>query len=173
MAKKTLAKGLFAGIVMLAGATANAQVANNKTATLNVVITDQIEVRMNTGTVALNFNTAADYRSGVSTSPTDQFTVTSNKAYSLAVRAAGALAGTGSNTATIAASNINVEVTTTGVGTKTARDLSATNQTLAAGAPAAINQAFSLTYKTPVGGTAFLVPADTYSTTLTFTATQD
>lgn len=172
MAKNTIAKVLSFSTVVLAAASANAQ-SNNKTATLNVVITDQIEVRMNTNLVSLNFTSAADYRSGVSTSPTDQFTVTSNKPYNLAVKAAGDLIGVSNSSKSIPVGNINVEVTTAGVGTKTAQDLSTNDKPLAAKAPAAINQAFSLTYKTPVGGEAFLVPADTYSTTLTFTATQD
>ncbi len=139
------------------------------TATLNVTLVDVLQLTVNTSTASLNFNTAADYTNGVTSTVSNQLSVFSSRPYGLQVRAS-ATTLTNAGTYSIPVSNISVVPTaTTGIGTITTRALSNTDQTFASLAPATLGKNVSMQYATSAGNTAFLIPGGTFSATLTFT----
>ncbi len=138
-------------------------------ATLNVTLVDVLQLTVNTSTASLNFNTAADYTNGVTSTVSNQLSVFSSRPYGLQVRAS-ATTLTNAGTYSIPVSNISVVPTgTTGIGTATTRALSNTDQTFASLAPATLGKTISMQYATSAGNAAFLIPGGTFSATLTFT----
>lgn len=137
-------------------------------ATLTISLSDVLQLTVNTNAVNLNFATAANYNNGVSSTVSNQLTVTSNRAYDLSVRAATPDLVNGINVIPIG--NVAVQtVNLVGGSPKVISALTTTNQTLATGLPATTSSSVNIQYSTAAGNTAFLKPAGAYVTTLTFT----
>lgn len=141
-------------------------------ATLTVVLSDVLQLTINTSAVSLNFATAANYNNGVTSLINSQLTITCNKAYDLRIKTAGPTLINGANTIPVS----NVTVQTVGLGGAAGGTplvvsaLSTTDQTLVRSLPPTMSQAINVQYSTAAGNTAFLKPAGAYVTTVTFTA---
>ncbi|MBN9299469.1 MAG: hypothetical protein J0I41_20885 [Filimonas sp.] len=164
-------------VTVLAGIGAKAQTSG--TTTLNVKLNDALSITVNDPTVLLQFVTTADYQNGVSVTMPSHLTVSSNQAYTLNVKTAAAtLAGTGANVATLNASIVSVQLDNPvaqalGGTANTVNSLSSTNQPILSSATAVINKNVNIKYAIPssVSSTSQVLgkPADTYSTTVTYT----
>ena len=140
--------------------------------TLTITLKDALSFTMQTNAVNMTYETSADYNNGVSTVVNNQFMITSNKPYNLQVSASGDLSNGGSTPLTIPVSTISVAGINTPDITGTVASLTTTPQPLATAAPATQSKNISLKYATSKSD-AFLQPAGNYTTTLTFTATQN
>ncbi len=152
---------------------AQAQATATGTATLNVTLVDVLVLTVNNQTVNLNFTGATSYQTGVTAALTGQLTVTSNRAFSLKIRAAGNLSSSDAgNTDVIPVNKISVSVANAAAigGTASTVALSNADQSLIAGAPAGIAKSFNMQYQTPANDSDFAKRAGTYTTTLTYTA---
>lgn len=167
------ALALAVSAAFLFSANANAQATNNGNVTLNLDLRNVVDFVVNTGSTTLVFDTYGKYNAGVTKQEADQFTISSNNPYKVEVKASASnFIGTGGNTQTIPVSDVNVKIyNTTDGGTQSAVDLSSSNQVLSTGASAVLNRKYSIEYFAK-GGDNFLVKADIYTTTLTYTATQ-
>jgi hypothetical protein len=167
------ALALAVSAAFLFSANANAQATNNGNVTLNLDLRNVVDFVVNTSSTTLVFDTYGKYNAGVTKQEADQFTISSNNPYKVEVKASAAnFVGTSGNTQTIPVSDVNVKIyNTTDGGTQSAVDLSSSNQVLSTGATAVLNRKYSIEYFAK-GGDNFLVKADIYTTTLTYTATQ-
>ena len=167
------ALALAVSAAFLFSANANAQATNNGNVTLNLDLRNVVDFVVNTASTTLVFDTYGKYNAGVTKQEADQFVISSNNPYKVEVKASAAnFAGTGANTQTIPVSDVNVKIyNTIDGGTQSAVDLSSSNQVLSTGATAVLNRSYSIEYFAK-GGNNFLVKADIYTTTLTYTATQ-
>lgn len=158
----------------LAGGRSSAQTTSSANPTLSAVLTDVISLTASVTSVQLRFQNANDYNSGVTTTATNQLNVTSNKAYTLQVRASGDLSNGGATPITIPVSSVGLTANWATGTSGAVTGLSTTAQTINATAAATQSQNISMTYSVSGANAAnFLRPAGTYTTTLTFTATQN
>lgn len=165
----------FVAVLVSAGAKAQ----TSGTTTLKVKLNDALSITVNDPEVLLEFITTSDYLNGVSATKPSHLTVSSNQAYSLNVKTAAAtLAGTGANTTTLNASIVSVQVDdpvgqAVGGTATTVNALSTSNQPILASATAVMGKNINIKYAIPssVSSTSQVLgkPADTYSTTVTFT----
>ncbi|OKS86597.1 hypothetical protein RG47T_2053 [Mucilaginibacter polytrichastri] len=152
------------------------------TTSVHVKLVDILALAVNNTDVNINFNTASDYQNGVSVPMAGHLTVTSNQAYTLNVKAAGNLAGTGVNTDVLAPTILTVALPTTGNNTTlgavptTVAGLTTTNAALVTGASPGLLKLVDVNYSVPssISATTALLgkKADTYTTTVTYTITQ-
>ena len=176
--KKILITSL--SIILACFGVAKAQVTG--TTNVNVKLVNVLALAVNDANVNINFNTATDYQNGVTVAMPGHLTVTSNQVYTLSVKAAGNLAGTGVNTATLAPSILTVALPTTGNNTTlgavptTVAGLTTTNAALVTNASPGLLKLLDVTYSVPssVSTTTALLgkQADTYTTIVTYTITQ-
>ena len=131
-------------------------------ATMNVVIQDVMKVVFSNNSATFTYATADIYQNGFTQSIADQLSVTSNRQWGLTVKTATANLVSGTNT--IPVSNVRVGANA-GAGTA----LSTTPISLLSAQAAVTESKVTLTYSTSANNAAFLKPAGTYSTTLTFT----
>ncbi len=138
---------------------------------MSVRIVDVIQLTVNTNTSALDFNTAGHFTDGVSSTVDNQLKVFSSRPYDLKVKAnAATLTGGSDPSISIPVSNISLEPTgTTGIGTTATLSLSDVDQTFITKAPSTLGKNISMKYFTAAGNMAFMIPGNTYSSTLTFT----
>ncbi|MCW3073753.1 MAG: hypothetical protein JWP69_822 [Flaviaesturariibacter sp.] len=147
---------------------ANAQ-SNQGSHTVSMVLANVIELALTGGNPSMSFTTAAHYQNGVtsSTTPTT-LTVSSNKAYSITALASSADNGN------LVGSSVNIPIaklTVTADNGSNYLPLSGTVATTIKAAQAAGGGvAHSVYYKANPG---FGYAAGTYTTTITYTATQD
>jgi len=167
-------------IILACFGVAKAQVTG--TTNVHVKLVDILSLAVNNTDVNLNFNAATDYQNGVTVAMPGHLTVTSNQVYTLNVKAAGNLAGTGVNTDVLAPSILTVTLPTTGNNTTlgavptTVAGLTTTNAALVTNASPGLLKLLDVTYSVPssVSTTTALLGkhADTYTTTVTYTVTQ-
>ena len=162
MCNSTLKQCASVAALFLGLTTAPAFAQSTGDATMNVVIQDVLKLVVNTNSATITYATAPNYRDGVTQSIADQLSVTSNRQWGLTVQTATANLVSGANT--IPVSNVSVGANA-GAGTA----LSATPISLLSTQAAAMESKVSLAYKTSADNAAFLKPAGTYSTTMTFT----
>lgn len=141
------------------------------TSTMSVKIVDVLQLTVNTNSSALDFNTAQHFTDGVSSTVTDQLKVFSSRPYDLKVKSnSNTLSGGTDPSVSIPISNISIETAnTTGIGTTATLALSETDQTFVTKAPSTLGKNISMKYFTSAGNMAFMIPGNTYSSTLTFT----
>lgn len=147
--------------------------------TLQIILNPVLSILVNQPTTTISFLTATDYQNGKSTDQTGHLTITNIGAqtYSVKVAAAAAtLAGTGSNTHTIPAGDVNISVdggaASVGAGsTANTVTLSTTATALITSGPASLLKTLGVTYAVPAASSVTLIglPSDTYSTTVTYT----
>ncbi|MBN9485031.1 MAG: hypothetical protein J0H46_16875 [Bacteroidetes bacterium] len=165
---------------------ANAQVSSTATQTVNLNLSDAIELTFTgsgtaTGTaVNLAFNTVNDYANGV-TSAAQELKVRSNKNFTVTVKSSSTnFTYTGSTTPspTMPVSGVlALKVTANGTSgtvaspfsTTAYSGLTSTNQNLISNGSRGGNQTFSVMYQATPG---FSYPAGTYTTDVVYTATQ-
>lgn len=145
----------------------SAQAQTTGTSTMNITVKDVLQLTVNTKTVDLVFATPEDFNKGVSATVNNQLMVTSNRPYDLSVKTAGDLTD---GTNKIPVSNISAQPVGQGIGSaKLVSALSTTDQVLASDVPPSMSKPITMQYSTAAKNEAFLVPASTYTTTMTFT----
>jgi len=159
-------------------------VANAQTGTtsVHVKLVDVLSLAVNNTDVNINFNTVTDYQNGVTVPLSGHLLVTSNKAYTLNVKASGSFAGTGVNTDVLDPSVVKISLpvggnnTDLGVTPATISNLSSTDAALLTSANPAVSKLLDVTYAVPssVSSTTAILgkKADTYTSTVTYTITQ-
>jgi hypothetical protein len=175
---KTLRVLSFALIIILAGAFVSKAQTTGQT-NLQVILNPVLSILVNQPTTTITFTTATQYQNGNSTDQTGHLTITNIGAqtYSVKVAASAAtLAGTGTNTHTIPAGDINLSVDggAASIGTGSTANtvtLSTTATALITSGPASLLKTLGVTYAIPAASSATLIglPSDTYSTTVTYT----
>ncbi len=170
---QSILKSLFAAIVLLISAQhAGAQASSSATANLSVVLSELRSITVGTPNVSIPITTAAHYQSGNFTDVTNHLTVTSSGAYKITATSATSNLVNGvnnipANTITLTASNGNVNGT--GTVSYTAQQLVPTTPGTLIGCTAGTtNSSFNVRYAAS-GGSSYLVPAGTYTTTVTYT----
>lgn len=167
-----LAIGLLLGC--LSAAPSAAQTTSSQSPTLSAVLTDVISLTASVTSVQLGFRTANDYNAGVTTTATNQLNVTSNKPYTLSVKASGDLSNGAATPITIPVSSVGITANWAGGATGSVSSITTSTQALNAAAAATQSQNISVTYSVSSTNAAnFLRPSGTYTTTLTYTATQN
>lgn len=139
---------------------------------LRVVITNQIQVQMLVPSVTVGYNKRTDARRGVTLTTPNQFAVTSNRPYGIAVAASSDFLLNRTNRLPVNAISLNIQ-RASNTGTNRTITLSSRLQNIATRAPATINQPFSVTYQVNPLSVLQTLPTGVYSTTLTYTATQE
>ncbi|CCH03097.1 hypothetical protein FAES_5098 [Fibrella aestuarina BUZ 2] len=163
----TLRTAAFMALVFVGFSAASAQAQTTGTSTMNITVKDVLQLTVNTKTVDLVFATPEDFNKGVSATVNNQLMVTSNRPYELSVKTAGDLTD---GTNKIPVSNISAQPVGQGIGSaKLISGLSTTDQVLASDVPPSMSKPITMQYATAAKNEAFLVPASTYTTTLTFT----
>ncbi|NCD72145.1 hypothetical protein [Mucilaginibacter agri] len=152
------------------------------TTNVHVKLVDVLALSVNNSDVNINFNNAADYQNGVSVPMAGHLTVTSNQPYTLNIKAAGNLAGTGANTDVLDPSILTIALPTTGNNTAlgatptTVGGLATTNAALITNASPGLLKLVDVNYSVPssISTTSAILgkKADTYTTTVTYTITQ-
>jgi hypothetical protein len=152
------------------------------TTNVHVKLADVLALSVNNADVNINFLTTEDYQKGVSVPMSGHLTVTSNKPYSLNIKAAGPLNGTGGNADALSPSVLHVTLPTNGNNTNlgvvptAAAGLTTANAPLLSAATPAVLKAIDVNYAVPssVSTTSEILgkKSDTYTTVVTYTVTQ-
>jgi len=171
---------ILCAVALMSVGAAEAQVTG--TTSVHVKLVDVLALTVNNSDVNLDFNVATDYQNGVTAAKSGHLSVTSNKPYTLNVKAAGNLAGTNSNTDFLAPSILTVALPATGNnvalgGTATTiAGLATSDAALITNATPALLKLIDVTYSVPqaISITSAILgkKADTYTTTVTYTITQ-
>jgi len=174
---------LIVAVLLLMVVSAKAQ--NDQTTgstNVNVELNDVMSIAVNNANVFLRFVNSSDYLNGVITPQPAHLTVTSNKAYTINVKATGNLSGTGVNNEVLDAGVVAVSIPSTG-------DNASLGGTLTPVSALAVGDNTLITDATPVTAkdidVIYTVPssisttdkilgktADTYTTVVTYTISQ-
>lgn len=147
--------------------------ADSQPVTVNINLTDAISIDLGASpTVDFNYATAADYAAAKTVTKAAHFTVVSNQVYDIDVQVDGDF----NPVLDLAALGLTVAVnsaTPTG-GSPANAILSAVNdpQPLITGAPASTGTVYTIDYTIPDASELITKAAGTYTTTVTYTATQ-
>lgn len=139
---------------------------------LRVVVTNQIQVQMLVPAVTVGYNKRTDAKKGVTLTTPNQFAVTSNRPYGIAVAAASDFLLNQNNRLPVSAISVNI-LKATNTGSNKTITLSSSLQNIAAKAPATINQPFSIIYTVNPVSVLQTLPTGVYTTTLIYTASQE
>ncbi len=157
---------------VLAGRNANAQASSSATANLSVVLSELRSITIASPNVSIPITTAAHYQTGNNTTVANHLSVTSSGAYKITATSATANLVNGAynipaNTVTLTATAGTLNGN--GTLTYTAQPLvNITPGTLIACTAGTTSSSFNVKYAAS-GGNAYLVPAGTYTTTVTYT----
>ncbi|WP_312185097.1 hypothetical protein [Sphingobacterium sp.] len=172
--KKNLLVILFALAALCFGQQVKAQnpSATSAPVTVNINLTDAISITLGADpTVNFNYATAADYAGSKTVEKANHFTVVSNRAYDLTVAATAAFAPAGGPalnvvTVTVPAATSNGGTPVTNVPLSTTAAPLVNNSTPTTGA------VYNVNYTIANPASLLNLAASTYSTTVTYTATQ-
>lgn len=177
--KKMKKINLLAAFLLFMAVGAKAQTA---TTNVHVQLDDVMSIAVNNSDVYLRFLQASDYVNGVTASHPAHLTVTSNKAYTLNVNAAGNLSGRTGNSDILEPGVVSISLPATGSnanlgGTLTpVGALATTNTPLLTSATPAAGKDIDVVYTVPstVSKTNKILgkTADTYTTVVTYTISQ-
>lgn len=168
----------FGAAFLFAGANAQTKPSATKDVTVNLILSDIIEIKIENNIVDIPFTTPAHYQTGTFKTMTDQIEVTSNNKFDIDVKSKGSdFTKTDDNTLKIPVGNLQVEmVSPAGNGTASVvGNISTSNQKLQAGEDAAIQRKYTVKYTangTNANPNDFRVKAGTYTQDLTYTVTQ-
>ena len=176
MKNQTIFKALFVATLFLAGFVksnhAAAQASASATANLSVVLAELRSITIGTPNVSVPITTAAHYQTGNSTTVANHVTITSSGAYKITATSATANLVSGANTIptnTITLTPTAGTVNGGGTVSYNAQPLvAATPGILIAGTAGTTSSSFNIKYAAS-GGSAYLVPAGTYTTVVTYT----
>lgn len=135
-------------------------------------MSNQIQVQMLVPTVTVTYNKRTVTKAGVTLTTPNQFTVTSNRPYGIAVASSSDFLLNRTNRLPVNAISVNIQKASNTGSNKTIT-LSRQLQNIATKAPPTINQPFSVTYKVNPLNVLQTLPTGIYSTALTYTATQE
>lgn len=139
---------------------------------LAVVVNNQIQVEMLVPTVTVAYNKRRDTKTGVTLTAPNQFTITSNRPYGIAVASSSDFLFNRIYQLPVNAISINI-LKAANTGSAKTITLSSKLQSITSKAPATINQPFSITYKVNPLSVLQTLPTGIYTATLTYTATQE
>lgn len=176
MKNQSILKLLFASALTAGSITksnqVNAQASSSATANLSVVLSDLRSITVASPNVSVPITTAAHYQTGNSTTVNNHLQVTSSAAYKITATAATANLVNGANNIPVSTITLTPTAgTVTGSGTVAYNSqplVTATPGTLVAGTAGTTSSSFNIKYAAS-GGSAYLVPAGTYTTTVTYT----
>jgi len=173
--KKNLLIILFVAVAICFGHQAKAQVkptATSQPVTVNINLTDAISITLGaTPTVNFTYTTAADYTASKTVEKAGHFTVVSNKPYNLTVAATGAFTPAGGPDLDIV--TVTVPAASANGGTPVANvPLSTTAASLVTGSTASTGASYTVDYTIANPASLLNLGASSYSTTVTYTATQ-
>jgi len=145
--------------------------ANTKSAELQIVVSDLLELNLNTPVVTLPFRTAADYQQGVSTDVSNHLVISATVPYSVQVKSSTSSFTAGANT--LPASILNIDAASGQEGVQSISELSTTEQSLITNGQPVIDRPIHIKYRIPQTKTAQLLnkKAATYSTHVVYTLT--
>jgi len=151
---------------------ANAQAVSSNI-NLTLILSDAYSIVLGpTPDVTFTYATAADYAAAKTQTKTGQFTVISNKPYSVAVKANAAFNTISTTTPPLSAVHVNVDPSTVTGAAYTNVALSLANQTIASAASPTIGTAYNIVYSIPTAAPLLAMSAGTYTTTMVYTVTQ-
>lgn len=172
MKNKLLSIAALIAVFSLFNLKANAQSVSGNI-NLSLILSDAFSIVLGpTPDVTFTYATAADYAAAKSVTKASQFTVISNKPYSVAVKANAVFNTISTTTPPLNAVHVNVDPSTTTGATYTNVALSLTNQTIAAAATPTIGTAYTIDYTIPTAALLLAMTAGTYTTTMVYTVTQ-
>jgi len=165
---------------MLAIATIFNLKANAQTVTgnvpLSIVLTDAFSITLGpTPDVVFTYAQASDYAGIKTVSKTNHFSVISNKAYSVAVKATAEFNTIAGNATPVSLGVVQVSIdptTPTTGATYSTPALTTTNQPLVTTASPTIGTAFNVVYTIPTAAPLIGKMAGTYATNVVYTVTQ-
>ncbi|MCS4227999.1 hypothetical protein [Sphingobacterium sp. BIGb0165] len=140
--------------------------------TVNINLTDAISITLGAApTVNFNYTTAADYAGAKTVEKASHFTVVSNKPYDLTVTAGGAFTPAGGPALDIV--TVTVPAATANGGTPVANvPLSTSPAALVNNSTASTGAVYTVDYTISNPASLLNLAGSTYSTTVTYTATQ-
>lgn len=172
MKKNLLVIAVLLAVLTIFNQKANAQAVSGNI-NLNLILSDAYSIVLGpTPDVTFTYATAADYASVKSVTKASQFTVISNKPYSVAVKANAVFNTISTTTPPLSAVHVNVDPSTITGATYTNVALSLTNQTIASAATPTIGTAYTIDYTIPTAAPLLAMTAGTYTTTMVYTVTQ-
>ncbi|WP_158798451.1 hypothetical protein [Pedobacter sp. L105] len=172
MKKKLLSIAALIAIFTISNFKANAQAVSSNI-NLTLILADAYSIVLGpTPDVSFTYSTAADYASAKTQTKTGQFTVISNKPYSVAVKANAAFNTISTTTPPLSAVHVNVDPSTVTGAAYTNVALSLANQTIASAASPTISTAYNIVYSIPTAAPLLAMSAGTYTTTMVYTVTQ-
>lgn len=142
---------------------------------LSVVLSNVQSLTASVNAVSLNFASASDYQNGVSQTIIDHLSVFSNGLFTVSVSASGDLKGTTTPTNTIPVSTISLTPSTgssinpTSSPVYSTVSLSTSSQTLIHNTKGVLIGKFTIKYSANDSNGNYLLPGDTYTTTITYT----
>lgn len=176
MKKLLLLSAAILAVLTLFNVKANAQTPLSATATvpLKIVLSDAIAITMKAADdVEFDYTTAADYQGSKTVGKTGHFTVVSNRAYKVAVKALAFTPATSGNSTVVPLNIIQVSVgTSPTAGTFNTATLGTADQALVTTSPATIAASYNINYTIPTAAALVGITKDTYATVVTYTATQ-
>lgn len=140
---------------------------------VNLVLGDAFSIVLGgTPDVTFTYATAADYASIKSQAIANEFTVISNKPYSVAVKANAVFNTISTTTPPLSAVHVAVDPVTASGGTLTTAILSLTNQTIVAAATPTVGRPYTIDFSIPTAAPLLAMSAGNYTTTVVYTVTQ-
>lgn len=170
--KKNLLIVFIAVAAICFGFQAKAQTATSAAVTVNINLTDAISITLGADPIVnFDYTTAADYAASKTVTKANHFTVVSNKPYDLTVTAGGAFTPAGGPALNIV--TVTVPTATANGGTPVANvPLSTTAAPLVNGSTASTGAIYTVDYTISNPAPLLNLAGSTYSTTVTYTATQ-
>jgi|GEM_PF-816557 len=144
---------------------------NTKSAELRIVVSDLLELQLNTSVITLPFRTAVDYQQGVSTDVSNHLVISATIPYSVQVRSSTSSFVAGTNT--LPASILNIGAASGQDGVQSISELATTEQSLIPYGQPVIDRPVHIKYRIPPTKTTQLLnkKAATYSTNVIYTLT--
>jgi len=167
-------KGNYTTTVTLQGVNASGQAATyNKVLNLAVTVNDLSEFNLFTTALTLPFQTAADYKNGITKDLSNHLQVSKTTPYDISVKAQAADFITTGSAATLPVSILELSAADGQTDVNTISALSTTDQLLVSGAFPAVDRYFNIRYRIPPSRTQYLInkPAGTYTAVLNYTLT--
>ncbi|MBZ4189110.1 hypothetical protein [Niabella beijingensis] len=166
-------KGNYTTTLTLQGSNASGLAATySKLLNLTVAVSDLAELNLGSSQVNLVFQTAADYKNGVTADLTGHLLVSKTTPYDVSVKAQTPelTSGTG---AAIPVSILRIGPASGQTGVATVNALSTTDQVLVSAAAPVVDRSFDIRYQIPAGQTANLInkPGGIYTGTVIYTLT--
>ncbi|WP_286863009.1 MULTISPECIES: hypothetical protein [Sphingobacterium] len=170
--KKNLLIVFIAVAAICFGYQAKAQTATSAPVTVNINLTDAISITLGADpTVNFDYITAADYAASKTVTKANHFTVVSNQTYDLTVAATGTFQPAGGPDLDIV--TVTVPAATANGGTPVTNvPLSTTSAALVNGSTASTGAVYTVNYTISNPASLLNLTGSTYSTTVTYTATQ-